>query len=151
VNIQTSFARALAVALAVALTLVAIPKAQSAPHLVDQAEVAAILVEQARTRQERIALFQQALATPAVQQEAKSMGLDAAKLSRAIPHLSDTELAELAARATNTKDLAAGHRHHYGEPQTALVIVGVVLLLAALLILAAVSDESDGWDDDCCW
>jgi hypothetical protein len=150
VNIHASLSRALAVTLAVALTLVAIPKAQSAPHLVDQSEVAAILVEQARTRQERITLFQQALATPAVQQEAKSLGLDAAKLSRAIPHLSDTELAELAARATNTKALAAGHRHH-GDPDTALVIVGVVLLLAALLILAAVSEGSDEWDDDCCW
>jgi len=138
------------VALAVALTLVAIPKAQAAPHLVDQSEVAAILVEQARTRQERVALFQRALATPAVQQEAKSMGLDAARLSRAIPHLSDTELAELAARATNTKDLAAGHRHHHGDPDMALVVVGVVLLLAAILILAAVSDGDDEYDD-CCW
>jgi hypothetical protein len=154
-DVKTIGGRTLAVALSIALTNLAVPIAQAAPHLVSPSDMTARLIEQAHSRQERVELFQKALAVPEVREKAKAMGVDAERLSRAVPHLSDKELADLAQRATRAQDLAAGHRGHGGGEAT-LVILGVALLVAGIIILAAVLDEYDYYDeyywDDCdCW
>ncbi len=149
-NVKSTLGRAAAVAVSLALVHATTPIAQAAPHLVKPNQMTASLVEQAQSRQEKIELFQRALAAPEVQKQAQSMGLSTEKLSRAIPHLSDKELADLATRATRVSDVAAGHRHHHGND--GLVILGVALLVAAIVIIAAVADDSDwDYDDDCCW
>jgi hypothetical protein len=158
VVIRTTLGRTLAVSLSIAVSQVAAPLAQAADlapapdlaapsspsRLVDSGVIAARLLARAQSRDEKVKLFQDALARPAVQQQARSMGLSADRLRAAVPHLSDKELADLESRAARAKDVVAGHSSNDG-----LVIVGLVLLLAGLAVLAAVAD--DGYDDDYCY
>lgn len=154
---RTTWGRALAVWLSVGLSQAAVPAvspAAPAPglasgHLVDQGQVARRLLERAKTRDERVKLFQEALATPEARQKARSLGADPDRLRAAVPHLTDRELADLAARAAQAKDVAAGH----GGGNGALVMLGILLVVAGIAVLVAVSDDyySDDyyWDD--CW
>jgi hypothetical protein len=157
---RTTWGRALAVWTSLSVSQLAVPVAHAAPasagnHLVDQSQIARRLLESARTRDERVALFQAALGTDEAREKARSLGADPDRLRAAVPHLSDAELADLASRAALVKeDVAAGHRH--AGPPVGLVVVGVLLVVAGIAVLAAVGDyEDDGWDDwddDCdCW
>lgn len=154
---RTTWGRALAVWLSVGLVQVAVPAvAPAAPapgpsdgHLVDQSQVARRLLERAKTREERVKLFQEALATPEARQKARSMGADPDRLRAAVPHLTDRELADLSARAAQVKDVAAGH---HGGGNGALILIGVLLLVAGIAVLVAVGNDyyyDDYWDD--CW
>ena len=153
---RTTWGRALAVWLSVGLSQVAVPAvvpAAPAPgltdgHLVDQSQVARRLLERAKTRQERVKLFQDALATPEARQKARAMGADPDRLRAAVPHLTDRELADLSTRAAQVKDVTAGH----GGTDAALIMLGVLLLVAGIAVVVAVSDDyyyDDYWDD--CW
>ncbi len=153
---RTTWGRALAVWLSVGLSQVAVPAAAPAApgpglpagHLVDQSQVARRLLERAKTRDERVKLFQEALATPEARQKARSMGADPDRLRAAVPHLTDRELADLSARAAQVKDVAAGH----GGGEGALILLGVLLLVAGIAVLVAVGDDyyhDEYWDD--CW
>jgi hypothetical protein len=154
---RTTWGRALAVWLSVGLSQVAVPAvAPAAPgstpsqgHLVDQGQVARRLLERAKTRDEQVKLFQQALATPEARQKARAMGADPDRLRAAVPHLTDRELADLSARAAQVKDVAAGH---HGGGDSAIILLGVLLVVAGLAVLVAVGDDyydDDYWDD--CW
>ena len=152
---RTTWGRALAVWLSVGLSQVAVPAvAPAAPapelsdgHLVDRGQIARRLLERAKTRDERVKLFQEALATPEARQKARAMGVDPDRLRAAVPHLTDRELADLSARAAQVKDVAAGH----GGGSGAVVLLGVLLLVAGLAVLLAVGDDyyDDGYYDDC--
>jgi hypothetical protein len=117
---------------------------------VDPGEVARRLLERAKTRDERVKLFQEALATPEARQKARSLGADPERLRAAVPHLTDRELAELSARAAQVKDVAAGHG---GGANGAIVLLGILLVVAGIAVLVAVGDDyyQDDyyWDD--CW
>lgn len=141
---RTRLGRTLATALSLAVLQLSIPAAQAAEHLVDSRTLAEHLLESATTREARIALFQQALGRPEVRQKARSMGVSADKLAKALPHLSDTELADLSDRAAHVKDVAAGHRSNDG-----MAILGLVLLVAAVVVLVASSGYDSGYYDDC--
>jgi hypothetical protein len=155
VNARTMPHRALAVWLSVGLVYAAVPAraAQTPPaaastHVVDQSEVARRLLESAQTRELRIKLFQDALATGEAQKRARAMGVDPVRLRAAVPHLTDRELADLSARAVNAKDVAAGHSGNDGV----LILVGVMLLVAGIVVIAATYHDDyydDYWDD--CW
>jgi hypothetical protein len=155
---RTSWGRALAVWLSAGLLQAALPAAvPAAPapglangHLVDQGQVARRLLERARTRDERVKLFQQALATPEARQKARSLGADPDRLRAAVPHLTDRELADLAARAAQVKDVAAGH----GGSDAGLIMLGVLLVAAGVAVLIAVENDHHHYDDeywDDCW
>jgi hypothetical protein len=148
---RTTLGRGLAVWLSMALSQLAVPAAAPAApgiaggHLVDSSQVAQRLLERAKTRDEKVRLFQEALGAPEVQRQARSMGLDPGRLRAAVPHLTDRELADLSARAANAKDVAAGH-----GGSDAVVIVGLVLLIAGLVVLAAAGSHGyDYYYDDC--
>jgi hypothetical protein len=157
VNARTTLHRALAVWLSAGLVHAAAPvraaeTAKPGParrHVVDQAEVARRLLDGAQTREQRVRLFQEALATSEAQKRARAMGADPARLRAAVPHLTDRELAELHARATQVKDVAAGH----GGSDGALILIGVMLLVAGIVVLAVTYEDDyyhdDYWDD--CW
>lgn len=149
-RLRTTTHRALAVGLSAALTLAAAPAPAAPPpaHLVDPSEVARRLIDSAKTREERVKLFQDALGTGEVQKKARAMGQDPARLRAAVPHLTDRELAELSARAAQVKDVAAGHG---GGSDGALILVGVLLLVAGIAVIAATADwyDDDYYYDDC--
>jgi hypothetical protein len=119
------------------------PPAQAAPHVVTPQDIAKRLFEKAQTREDRQRLFQEALATPQAQKQARAMGLDPARLRAAVPHLSDEELLDLQARALRAKDVRAGHG------VDGLAILGIMLLIAGVAVLIAVAD--DGYYDDYCY
>lgn len=150
--VRTTWGRALAVGLSLGLSQVATPALyaaagpEAAPrHVLDQGQVARRLLENARTRDERIKLFQDALATPDARVRARALGADPERLRAAVPHLSDRELAELSARATQVKDVAAGH----GGGDSALVLVGVLLLVAGIVVIAAATNDHYDYTNDC--
>jgi pyruvate/2-oxoglutarate dehydrogenase complex dihydrolipoamide acyltransferase (E2) component len=152
-NVRTSLAKTVAVS-ASALLVYATAPVYAATHAVDTQQASARLVEMAHTRQERVDLFQKALAQPEVRDRAASMGVSADKLANAIPHLTDAELEDLAQRATKVQDVAAGHRRHGANP--GLIIFGTALLLTAVVVLAVAAGDDDYYDDyyydDCgCW
>jgi hypothetical protein len=153
---RTTWGRALAVWLSVGLCQAAVPAvAPAAPppglatgHIVDQGQVARRLLERAKTRDERVKLFEDALATPEARQKARSLGADPDRLRAAVPHLTDRELADLSARAARVKDVAAGH----GGSDGALILLGVLLVVAGVAVLVAVGEDhydDEYWDD--CW
>jgi hypothetical protein len=144
VTARTTVGRGLAIALSLAVAHLAVPTAQAATtHLVDQSQMVQRLVDSAKSREEKVQLFQRALDTPEVRRQAKSMGLDADKIRAGIPHLTDAELQDLSRRAANTKDVVAGHH----TSDSGLIILGVVLLVAGIALLVALAD--DGYYDDC--
>ncbi len=105
------------------------------------------LLESARTREQRVKLFQDALATPEARRQALARGVDPDRLRAAVPHLTDRELADLSARALQVKDVAAGH-HHDDE---GLIVLGVLLLVAGIAVLVATTHDHWGYDDCGCW
>lgn len=140
---RTMPGRALALGLALAVSQATAPLAFAmAPHLVDDQQMSARLEQDATQRADRVKLVQDVLDSQAARKQAGVMGLNVGKLRAAVPQLSNDELSDLAARAQNTRDLAAGY-HDDG-----LLIVGVVLLLAGLAVLVALGDDS-GYYDDC--
>lgn len=145
--VRTTLGRVLAVSLSIALSQIAAPLAQAAEggHLVAPGTISARLVAQARSRDEKVRLFQDALAKPEVQKQARSMGFSPERLRTAVPHLSDRELQDLSARASRASDVVAGHSTNDG-----FVILGLVLLLVGVAVLVAAS--SDGYyEDDSCY
>lgn len=143
---RTRFGRTLAAALSLAVSQVAVPAAQAAEHLVDSRGIADRLLENARTRDERLALFQKALAAPEVRREARARGVSADRMSQALPHLSDAELTDLQARATRVKDITAGHGSNDG-----VVMLGILLLIAGVAVLLAAGYDEDYHDDCFCY
>ena len=145
--VRTTLGRVLAVSLSIALSQIAAPLAQAAEggHVVAPGTISARLVAQARSRDEKVRLFQDALAKPEVQKQARSMGFSPERLRAAVPHLSDRELQDLSARASRANDVVAGHSTNDG-----FAILGLVLLLVGVAVLVAAS--SDGYyEDDSCY
>jgi hypothetical protein len=114
-------------------------------HLVRTPLVAERLAAKAAERDAQVRLVEDALSTPVAQSQARALGVNLDRVKSAVPHLSDSELADLSQRATNVKDLAAGHRHGDG-----LVIAAVVLLIVALVVVVAAAGGYDYYDDDYC-
>ena len=144
---RTPLGRTVAVVLSLAVSQMVVPLAYAqapSPHLVDPGQAMARLLETAKSRQEKVDLFQKALGTTEAQRQARAKGLDPAKLQAAVPHLSDKELADLASRAERAKDVTAGYHSDEG-----VVLLGVVLLLVGLAILVAAGD--DYYDDYDCY
>lgn len=141
---RTSLGRTLAAALSLAVSQLGLPAAHAADHLVDARQLAERLLENAKTRDQRIALFRSALERPEVRRQARVTGVSVERLGRALPHLSDAELADLSARAARAKDVTAGHSSNDG-----MAIIGLVLLLAAVVVLVAAGNYNDGYYDPC--
>ena len=145
-KIHTTFGPGLAGALALALSLAGAPVTWAAtPHLVAPDQIGTRLDEEAAARAARVQEVQQALDTPEARRQAGVLRLNLGKLRSAVPHLSDSELADLSQRARNATDVAAGHADE------GLVILAVALLVAGVVVLAAVSDPYDDYYYDDCY
>jgi hypothetical protein len=127
--------RGIPLALALTLLVAAVPGLEAAPHVVDPAEVSARVTAQQRLRHERIALFQAALDLPGVREQARSAGADPERLKAAVPHLSDTELADIARRAEGLADVVAAGDEDDHTKRACLVATGVLLIPVGYLVL----------------
>ncbi|HUB18064.1 MAG TPA: hypothetical protein VL990_05475 [Acidobacteriaceae bacterium] len=107
--------------------------AQSAEsHLVAPAQLDQQVQAATRTRQNEIQDLTQFLSTPQAVKAMKDAKVDAVQVKTAIPTLSDTELAELSARADRAQhDFAAGAISN----QTLLIII---LVLVAVILIAVI-------------
>ncbi|HEY6548443.1 MAG TPA: PA2779 family protein [Vicinamibacteria bacterium] len=136
-------ARLWAAALTVSLSAVGAPRLRAATHVVAPEQIAKRLLAAAETREAKLRLVRDALATPEAQKQARALGLDPQRLQSAVPHLSDAELRDLEARAVRAKDVRAGHG------ADGLAILGILLLIAGVAVLLAAAD--DGYYDDYCY
>jgi hypothetical protein len=124
------------VAVALVGSMVAGRLEAATPHMAVTAAVDQRLQAAAELRAERIAEVRAVLATRDAQKEARRHGVAAEKLSSRVATLSDAELGDLAQRATQVKDVVAGH-----HPDDSVAIAGLVLLVAALVVLIVVADD----------
>jgi hypothetical protein len=138
--------RLIAAALTLSLAGLSAPRALAGTHVVSQRAVVERLLAASKSREQKVRLFKDALATKDAETQARRMGLDPERLRSAVAHLSDKELADLEARARDAKDVRAGH-----SGNDSLAILGIVLLLAGVVLLVALADDDGYYDDDYCY
>jgi CHASE3 domain sensor protein len=125
------------VRVATACTLVivfAIPQdALAQSHVVSLAELQSATVASTQARQQNIEAIRQFVSSPVAEKALKSAHIDAKQVKDAVSHLSDQELAQLAARANKAQaDFAAG-----ALSDRDLIII-LVCIAALILIIVAV-------------
>jgi len=143
VNARTIPGRTLAVLLSLGLSQVVAPVARADDgHLLTPDLPSSRVADRAAERAAQVKAVQAVLDTTEARRQAGVLGASLPKLRAAVPHLSDAELADLSARASQVKDVAAGHHSDEG-----LVILAIVLVVAAVAVLVAAGDS--GYYDDC--
>lgn len=105
-------------------------QSQSSDHIVSSQELQQKIEAQSQTRQKNIATVQGFFQTPLAQHAMKVEHVDPAQVQRAIPTLSNAELANLSARAeTAQQGFAAGRM----DQQTLLLIIIAMLFIIILV------------------
>jgi hypothetical protein len=104
-------------------------------HAAPQAALDAALQEHVAAVDADREMVRRVLAHPAVQEQARALGLDLRQAAGAVATLGDDELAELASRAGQVEDALAGGQSRVTLSTTA-IIIGLLLLI---LIIVAVS------------
>lgn len=104
-------------------------------HAAPQAALDAALQEHVAAVDADREVVRRVLAHPAVQEQARALGLDLRQAAGAVATLGDDELAELASRAGQVEDALAGGQSRVTLSTTA-IIIGLLLLI---LIIVAVS------------
>ena len=108
-------------------------------HVARAADVAARLAQAAEARRQNLATLSDTLASPTMLGVASGLGVDTEKLRSRLGHLSDQELADLAARAAALQtDPDAGRLS--GAAITWIIIGGVALLVLIIALAVATSD-----------
>ena len=133
---RTVMGRTLAIGLSLGLSQAVLPAAAVAEetHLVTSQTQVDRLLDNAKDRDAKVALFESALATPEAEHQAQKMGLDIGKLRAGVPHRTDQELKDITARIHNSKDITAGY---YGDHGLVTMAVLLIVLAAVILIVAA--------------
>lgn len=111
------------------------PAHAQTPHAVSQAALDAALQEHVAAADADGDVVRRVLAHPAVQEQARAMGIDLRQVAGAVATLGGDELAELASRAGQVEDALAGGQSRVTLSTTA-IIIGLLLLI---LIIVAVS------------
>lgn len=131
IPVRTLFSAALAGLLAVLLFAPA-ARAQDQDHLVSPDTLQQQVQTNAAARQQNIDTVTNFLSTPIAEQAMKSHHYDAVKVRTAIPTLSDSELANLASRATDAQQkFAAGHIGP-GLLTVIIILIIVIIVVAAI-------------------
>lgn len=108
------------------------PPAAPETHLISPAQLQQQVQTASKARQKNIETLTQFLSSPTAVSAMQSKHIDAAQVKNAIPTLSDTELADLSARATHAQQqFAAGTLSN----QTLLIII---LVLVAVILIAVI-------------
>jgi len=101
-------------------------------HVVSPAELQQATASAARTRQQNIARVEKFLSSRQAEKALKSAHLDPVQVKKAVPALSNQELARLASRADKTQnDFAAGSLTH---GQITLIILATALVAIILAV-----------------
>jgi hypothetical protein len=125
-----------AVTASVLVAMIALPQnvfAQAADHVVSSAELQKATVDASRTRQQNLDALNQFFSSEKAQKALKSAHTDPQQVKVAIAGLNDTELAQMAAKASRAQaDFAAGRL----DDRDLLIIL--VAIAALILIIVAV-------------
>jgi PBP1b-binding outer membrane lipoprotein LpoB len=123
--------RSTAAVLLAALFLVSCPL-MGQDHVVSPADLQKQVVTATQARERNVGTLNTAMSAPAVEKAMAAAHIDSARVKSAIPTLSDSEVASLAARADKAnQDFAAGRM---SDHDLLLVLIGVAVLI--LLIVA---------------
>lgn len=102
-------------------------------HVVSLAELQSAAVASTQVREKNIATVQQFISSPKAEKALKSAHLDPTQVKDAVSRLSDTELSQLAARASKAQaDFAAGKLSDRD------LIIILIAIAALILIIVAV-------------
>lgn len=102
-------------------------------HVVSLAELQSAAVASSQVREKNIATVRQFISSPKAEKALKSAHLDATQVKDAVSRLSDTELSQLAARASKAQtDFAAGKLSDRD------LIIILIAIAALILIIVAV-------------
>ncbi len=102
-------------------------------HVVSPAELQQATASAARTRQQNIAKVNKFFSSEQAQKSLKSAHLDPVQIKKAVPSLSDQELARLASRADKAqKDFAAGALNNQQITYILIAIGAAVIVLIAV-------------------
>ncbi len=102
-------------------------------HVVSPAELQSALTASNQARQQNIETIRQFVSSPAAEKALKSAHMDGTQVKTAVSRLSDSELSQLASRASKTQaDFAAGR-----ISDRDLIII-LVAIAALILIIVAV-------------
>jgi hypothetical protein len=113
-----------------ALQVPALSAAQD--HVVSPTELQQAAASKARTRQENIAQVQSFVSSQPVQKAMKTARLDPVQVRKAVPTLSDAELARLASQSAKAqKDFAAGALTNEQLTYIAIALAAAVIVLIA--------------------
>jgi uncharacterized protein YicC (UPF0701 family) len=105
---------------------------QTTDHIVSAQALQQSVQKQAETRQKNIATVQGMFKTPLAQRAMKMEHVNPVQIQKAIPTLSNSELANLSARATSAQqDFAAGRL----DNQTLLLIIIAMLFIIILVAI----------------
>jgi hypothetical protein len=102
----------------------------AADHVITPAELERALVDQAQARQLQIDRINTFFSTEVARQALQSASIDPQKVEQAVASLSDAELAQLTAKATQVQnDFVAGQLTG-GQLVIIIVVLAVVLIIA---------------------
>jgi hypothetical protein len=117
-------------AVGLALQVPALSAAQD--HVVSPSELQQAAASKARTRQQNIAQVQSFVSSQPVQKAMKTARLDPVQVRKAVPTLSDAELARLASQSAKAqKDFAAGALTNEQLTYIAIALAAAVIVLIA--------------------
>ena len=118
---------------ALALLAVLVPVAGAADHVVSTGVVAERLTEAAAAREANLAALGTAFATPEARQAAAALGVDLDATTARLGSLSDSELADLAARTAALEgDPVAGA---LTREQWMYILIGAAAVIVLLIVL----------------
>jgi len=111
------------------------PKGQSEQHVVSSADLQKDVATAAAARQANEAKVEAFLSTPRARQELRKVGMNYQVVQRAVPQLSQEELASLAARADKAqREFAAGA---LTNQQLTYIIIALATAVVVILIVKA--------------
>lgn len=101
-------------------------------HLVSSNTLQQQLADSSAARRNNIETISNFLSTPAAEEAMRDGHFDSVQVRKAIPALSDQELANLAARSADAQQKFAAGR--LTQPELALIVVALVVLIVVIIV-----------------
>jgi hypothetical protein len=108
------------------------PQAAAEDHIVSSQTLQQQMVNSSAARQKDAATVAGFLASPAAEHALRSARMDSVQIRTAIPTLSNQELANLAARASDTQQKFSAGLITTGMLELIIVLIAVIIIVAAI-------------------